>query len=286
MKMATSQESLEGGSIVWIDCKSIAKSIEEDVRKRVDLLSFTPKLVSVVGTDDPSTASYLRSQKKKAEKLGIDFEIIKTSPGDFLSTLEKLAEDKNVNGVFVARPLPEGLDEKRVFSAVPVEKDVEGVNPENLGFLLYGEETFPPCTAEAVVKVLESVTEISGKKVTIVGRSVTVGKPLAIMLLKKGRDATVTVCHSRTQNLGEITRASDIVVVAVGKAHFLKRDMVKEGAIVIDVGINYVDGKWCGDVDSAVEEIAQVTPVPGGVGQITTALLFEHVVRAAERQKA
>ncbi|MCD6550791.1 bifunctional 5,10-methylenetetrahydrofolate dehydrogenase/5,10-methenyltetrahydrofolate cyclohydrolase [Thermotoga sp.] len=270
---------------MWIDCKSIAKAIEEDVKRRITSLSFAPKLVSVVGTGDPSTASYLRSQERKAEKLGIEFEIIEASSGEFLPTLKKLAKDESVSGVFVARPLPQELDEKEVLSAVPVEKDVEGVNPTNLGLLIYGEETFPPCTAEAVVKVLENVTELSGKRVVVVGRSITVGKPLAIMLLKKGRDATVTVCHSRTQNLEEITKISDIVIVAVGKANFLKKDMVKKGTIVIDVGINYVDGKWYGDVDPAVEEIAHVTPVPGGVGQITTALLFEHVVRAAERQK-
>ncbi|ABQ47072.1 Methenyltetrahydrofolate cyclohydrolase [Thermotoga petrophila RKU-1] len=270
---------------MWIDCRTIARSIEERTKERVEKLGFTPKLVSVACTDDPSTLSYLKSQRKKAEKLGIAFEILNVSPEEIVSTLKKLGSDESVNGVFVARPFPPSFDEKEILSSVPVEKDVEGVNPANLGLLLYDEEIFPPCTAEAAVRILERETNLSGKRVTVVGRSVTVGKPLALMLLKKGRDATVTVCHSRTVNLEEITKNSDIVVVAVGRAHFLKKNMVKEGAIVIDVGINYVDGKLQGDVDPSVEEIARVTPVPGGVGQVTTALLFEHVVRAAERQR-
>ncbi len=274
----------EGGHNVWIDCKTIAQSIEERTKERIEKLGFTPKLVSVVCTDDPSTLSYLKSQRKKAEKLGIAFEILNVSPEEIVSTLKKLGSDESVNGVFVARPFPPSFDEKEILSSVPVEKDVEGVNPANLGLLLYDEELFPPCTAEATVRILEREVSLSGKRVTVVGRSVTVGKPLALMLLKKGRDATVTVCHSRTVNLEEITKNSDIVVVAVGRANFLKKNMVKEGAIVIDVGINYVDGKLQGDVDPSVEEIARVTPVPGGVGQVTTVLLFEHVVRAAERQ--
>ncbi|HBU00362.1 MAG TPA: bifunctional 5,10-methylene-tetrahydrofolate dehydrogenase/5,10-methylene-tetrahydrofolate cyclohydrolase [Thermotoga naphthophila] len=269
---------------MWIDCRTIARSIEERTKERVEKLGFTPKLVSVACTDDPSALSYLKSQRKKAEKLGIAFEILNVSPEEIVSTLKKLGSDESVNGVFVARPFPPSFDEKEILSSVPVEKDVEGVNPANLGLLLYDEEIFPPCTAEAAVRILERETNLSGKRVTVVGRSVTVGKPLALMLLKKGRDATVTVCHSRTVNLEEITKNSDIVVVAVGRANFLKKNMVKEGAIVIDVGINYVDGKLQGDVDPSVEEIARVTPVPGGVGQVTTVLLFEHVVRAAERQ--
>ncbi|PLV60142.1 bifunctional 5,10-methylenetetrahydrofolate dehydrogenase/5,10-methenyltetrahydrofolate cyclohydrolase [Thermotoga sp. KOL6] len=269
---------------MWIDCKPLAKAIEKNIKERINSLNITPKLVSVVSKDDPSIMSYLKSQGKKAEKLGISFEVIKVPPKSLLSSLNELAKDKSVSGIFIARPLPEELEEKDVFAAVPVEKDVEGVNPANLGSLIYGEELFPPCTAEAVVKILENVTELPGKRITIVGRSVTVGKPLSIMLLKRGRDATVTVCHSKTQNLVKLTKESDIVVVAVGKAHFLKKEMVKEGAVVIDVGINYVNGKWCGDVDPSVERVGYVTPVPGGVGQITTILLFDHVVRAAERQ--
>lgn len=267
---------------MWIDCKTIAKKIEEGVRNKVERLGTSPKLVSVVGVNDPSVLSYLKSQMKKARELGISYEVVEVDGRSVLRVIEELSRRQDVHGIFIARPLPEGIDEKEVAAVLSPEKDVEGIHPQNLGLLAYEEERFPPCTAEAVVKILESCCELSGKRVTVIGRSVTVGKPLSLMLLKKGRDATVTVCHSRTLDLVNVTRSSDVVVVAVGRAHFLKRDMVKENAIVIDVGINVVDGKVCGDVDPSVAEVAAVTPVPGGVGQVTTALLFEHVVKALE----
>ena len=267
---------------MYIDCKVISKGIEEDVRKRIEKLGFSPKLVSITSKPDYSTLSYLESQRKKSKKLGIEFEIMEVPPERLLKIVEEVSLDENVHGIFVARPLPEGIDEFEVLSRIDPSKDVEGVTPHNLGLLIYGKEIFPPCTAESVVRILENETDISGKRVVVIGRSVTVGKPVAIMLLKKGRDATVTVCHSRTENLFDITKRSDILVVAVGKAFFIKPEHVKEGTIVVDVGINFVDGKIAGDVDSEVEKIARLTPVPGGVGRITTTLLMEHVVRSAE----
>jgi len=260
----------------------ISKGIEEDVRKRIEKLGFSPRLVSITSKPDYSTLSYLESQRKKSKKLGIEFEIMEVPPERLLKIVEEVSLDENVHGIFVARPLPEGIDEFEVLSRIDPSKDVEGVTPHNLGLLIYGKEIFPPCTAESVVRILENETDISGKRVVVIGRSVTVGKPVAIMLLKKGRDATVTVCHSRTENLFDITKRSDILVVAVGKAFFIKPEHVKEGTIVVDVGINFVDGKIAGDVDSEVEKIARLTPVPGGVGRITTTLLMEHVVRSAE----
>lgn len=267
---------------MYIDCKVISKGIEEDVRKRIEKLGFSPRLVSITSKPDYSTLSYLESQRKKSKKLGIEFEIMEVPPERLLKIVEEVSLDENVHGIFVARPLPEGIDEFEVLSRIDPSKDVEGVTPHNLGLLIYGKEIFPPCTAESVVRILENETDISGKRVVVIGRSVTVGKPVAIMLLKKGRDATVTVCHSRTENLFDITKRSDILVVAVGKAFFIKPEHVKEGTIVVDVGINFVDGKIAGDVDSEVEKIARLTPVPGGVGRITTTLLMEHVVRSAE----
>ena len=267
---------------MYIDCKVISKGIEEDVRKRIEKLGFSPRLVSITSKPDYSTLSYLESQRKKSKKLGIEFEIMEVPPERLLKIVEEVSLDENVHGIFVARPLPEGIDEFEVLSRIDPSKDVEGVTPHNLGLLIYGKEIFPPCTAESVVRILENETDISGKRVVVIGRSVTVGKPVAIMLLKKGRDATVTVCHSRTENLFDITKRSDILVVAVGKAFFIKPEHVKEGTVVVDVGINFVDGKIAGDVDPEVEKIARLTPVPGGVGRITTALLMEHVVRSAE----
>jgi len=267
---------------LYIDCNVISKGIEEDVKKRIEKLGFSPRLVSITSKPDYSTLSYLESQRKKSKKLGIEFEIMEVPPERLLKIVEEVSLDENVHGIFVARPLPEGVDEFEVLSRIDPSKDVEGVTPHNLGLLIYGKEIFPPCTAESVVRILENETDIAGKRVVVIGRSVTVGKPVAIMLLKKGRDATVTVCHSRTENLFDITKRSDILVVAVGKAFFIKPEHVKEGTVVVDVGINFVDGKIVGDVDPEVEKVARLTPVPGGVGRITTTLLMEHVVRSAE----
>jgi len=260
----------------------ISRNIEDSVRKRIEKLGFSPKLVSITSKPDYSTLSYLESQRKKSKKLGIEFEIMEVPPEKLLRTVEEVSLNKNVHGIFVARPLPEGVDEFEVLSRIDPSKDVEGVTPQNLGLLIYGKEIFPPCTAESVVKILENQLDITGKEITVIGRSVTVGKPVSIMLLKKGRDATVTVCHSKTVDLFKITRRSDVLIVAVGKAFFIKPEHVKEGAVVVDVGINLVNGKVVGDVDPEVEKIAKLTPVPGGVGRVTTTLLMEHVVRSAE----
>jgi methylenetetrahydrofolate dehydrogenase (NADP+)/methenyltetrahydrofolate cyclohydrolase len=166
---------------------------------------------------------------------------------------------------------------------VDPEKDIEGRNPLNMGYLIYGKEDFAPCTATAVVRILTSVTSVTGKQVVIIGRSTTVGQPVAIMLLRRDRSATVTVCHSKTRDIPSITKKADIIIVAVGKAGFLKKDMIKEGAIVIDVGINILDGKIAGDVEQSVQEIAYLTPVPGGVGLVTTSILMNRVAKNASR---
>ncbi|WP_126993039.1 bifunctional 5,10-methylenetetrahydrofolate dehydrogenase/5,10-methenyltetrahydrofolate cyclohydrolase [Thermosipho globiformans] len=266
-----------------IDVKPLYSEIKNLIIDRMSKLKKVPKLVAVTYKPDPSTISYLKSQEKAAKRFGLDYEIFEASnSSEVLEKLRKLSEDKSINGIFVTHPLPE-LDEMLVFENLSPEKDIEGRHPYNLGMLMYGNEFFAPCTAEAVVKILENVTEIAGKNVVIIGRSTTVGKPLATMLLRRDRSATVTVCHTKTKNLAEITRNADIIVAAAGKAGLVTKEMVKADSIVIDVGINVVDGKIVGDVKEEVSEIAKVTPVPGGVGRITTALLMEHVVKSAEK---
>ncbi|MBB6063251.1 methylenetetrahydrofolate dehydrogenase (NADP+)/methenyltetrahydrofolate cyclohydrolase [Thermosipho japonicus] len=270
-------------SKLLIDVKPLYSEIKNSIMDRMSKLKKVPKLVAVTYKPDPSTISYLKSQEKAAKRFGLDYEIFEASnSSEVLEKLRNLSEDKSVNGIFVTHPLPE-LDEMLVFENLSPEKDIEGRHPYNLGMLMYGNEFFAPCTAEAVVKILENVTEITGKNVVIIGRSTTVGKPLATMLLRRDRSATVTVCHTKTKNLAEITRNADIIVAAAGKAGLVTKEMVNADSIVIDVGINVVDGKIVGDVKEEVSEIAKVTPVPGGVGRITTALLMEHVVKSAEK---
>ncbi len=269
-----------------IDCKRISKEIDKNTKKRIEILGFSPKLVAVTSKPDPSTLSYLSSQEKKAKKLGISFEVLEGSNMLELSkVITILANDKSVHGILLTHPLPDGFDEFELILKIPPEKDIEGRNPYNLGMLFYEKEFFPPCTAEAVVRILEENIQLKGKNVVVLGRSVTVGKPVEIMLLKKGRDATVTVCHSKTVGVERFTKEADVLVVAVGRAGFVKEDMVKENALIVDVGINVVDGNIVGDVDENVEKKAIVTPVPGGVGRVTTSVLMEHVVKAAERLK-
>lgn len=267
-----------------IDCKSISKEIDSNVKERIEKLGFQPKLVAITSKPDPSTITYLNSQGKKAGKLGIEFDVMEgPNMHELMKVISALASDEKVHGIFLTHPLPEGVDEFELTLRIPPEKDVEGRTPYNLGMLIHEKEFFPPCTAEAAICILEKNTELRGKRVAVIGRSVTVGKPVAIMLLKKGRDATVTVCHSKTKEIEKITLQSEVVVVAVGRAKFLKPEMVKENTIVIDVGINVVDNQIIGDADPELERKALVTPVPGGVGRVTTSLLMEHVVRAAER---
>lgn len=265
-----------------IDVNPLADSLKEKINNKINFLGITPKLVAVTYKPDASTVSYLKSQQKTAKKFNIDYEILElNSPENVSKVLHELSNDVNTHGIFLTHPLPE-IDEMEALNLINPNKDVEGRHPYNLGMLIYGKEIFAPCTAEAVVKILEDITEITGKNVVIIGRSSTVGKPLSIMLLRKDRSATVTVCHTKTKNLKALTKNADIVVAAAGKANLVSKDMIKENSIVIDVGINVIDNKIVGDVSNDVSEIANLTPVPGGVGKITTILLMGNVVKAAE----
>lgn len=265
-----------------IDVNPLADSLKEKINNKINFLGITPKLVAVTYKPDASTVSYLKSQQKTAKKFNIDYEILElNSPENVSKVLHELSNDVNTHGIFLTHPLPE-IDEMEALNLINPNKDVEGRHPYNLGMLIYGKEIFAPCTAEAVVKILEDITEITGKNVVIIGRSSTVGKPLSIMLLRRDRSATVTVCHTKTKNLKALTKNADIVVAAAGKANLVSKDMIKENSIVIDVGINVIDNKIVGDVSNDVSEIANLTPVPGGVGKITTILLMGNVVKSAE----
>ena len=271
-----------------LDGKEQAKERRERLAKRVASLrdrGIVPHLSVVLPTNDDASNAYFRAKQRAAEKLGIAIEGVTLeapTTAHIVTRIESWAHDGTVSGIMVEAPVPPGIDMQIVRNALPAAKDVDGAGTESLGLLLSGKPTFPPATAAAALALAETAGDMAGKRVVIIGRSLVVGRPLALLLL--ARDATVTVCHSRTRNLPEIARQAEILFVAVGKPGFVTADMVNPGAVVIDIGTNVVDGKLVGDVDaSSVEPIAgALSPVPGGVGPLTTTLLMEHVVQAAE----
>lgn len=268
------------------DGVEISKKIRENVGSEVLKLKargITPALRCVVSSDDRSTRVYLNSIKKNCEKSGIDYGEVLVDAGNVFEEIKKLNEDKGIHGVMIMHPVPEGIDEISVLNELDPSKDVEGRTPESLGRLLIGSPHFTPCTAQAAFEMLKYYDiPLKGADVTIVGRSTTVGKPLSLLLMAE--NATVTVCHSKTRDLPEKTRSADVVIAAVGRAKMLDAGWFKEGASVIDVGINVVDGKVVGDVDfdSAAEKVS-VSRVPGGVGSVTNAILLRNVAEAAGR---
>ena len=247
-----------------------------------------PRLAVVVATAEQSTAWYVRSIAGAASRVGIACDIVdlgsSASSGEIEAALRRLSADPSVHGVILQTPLPIGVDFARAASSIDPAKDVDGANPSSLGRLAAGLAAFPPATAQAVVALLDHHgIPLSGRHAAVVGRSTVVGKPVAHLLLD--RDATVTICHSRTSELAAITRQADVVVAAAGRPGLITTEHVRAGAVVIDVGTNSTDdGGLVGDVDAADVEghVAALTPVPGGVGPVTTALLLEHTVRAAE----
>jgi len=267
-----------------LDGKSVAEKIYSEIRGKIEGLDSLPSLVLLCDEPDSSNKTYMKSIVKQGEKLGINV-VIENTGEDPIAQVHRMNSDPSIAGVMIMHPL-KNADEKSVLAALDPLKDLEGRTVSNLGGIVNDEEFFAPPTAEAVMEMLfQYDINPKGRDVTIVGRSNTVGKPLALLLLKKGVDATVTVCHSRSRDIAEKTFNSDIVVSAVGIAKFLKREMVKPGSIVIDVGINFLDGKLVGDVDyDEVSQIAAaITPVPGGVGSVTTALFFKHYLKSLER---
>ncbi|MDP8230183.1 MAG: bifunctional 5,10-methylenetetrahydrofolate dehydrogenase/5,10-methenyltetrahydrofolate cyclohydrolase [Candidatus Gorgyraea atricola] len=277
-----------------LDGKALAASIKEKIKAEVAQLKAAPRLVSVQAGENPASEVYLRSQRKNAENLGIDYHIEKlasdVSQADLIKTIEKLNKDAAVNGIIIQMPLPSHIDAKSISKHIAPLKDVEAVHPQNMGEIVFGNAKVLPCTAAACMEILNSIEglKLYGKEVVVVGHSEIVGKPLALMLLNKF--ATTTVCHIATGergNLPEFVKKAEILIVAVGKAGLIKGEWIKEGAIVIDVGINRVEGKLVGDVefDKAQERAAYITPVPGGVGPLTVAILMKNLLETTKLQK-
>jgi len=274
-----------------IDGKKISAEVKEEARQKVLALNekgISVGLAVVLVGDNPASKVYVNNKKKACEATSIkSFEYLlpeDTKREELLSLIEKLNADDEVDGILVQLPLPSHLDEKEVINAISPSKDVDAFHPINVGKIMIGDYTFAPCTPAGIIELIErSGIEVEGKNCVVIGRSNIVGKPMSMLLLHK--NATVTICHSRTKNLSEVTSGADILVAAVGRANFVTADMVREGAVVIDVGINRLDnGKLCGDVDfeAVAPKCSFITPVPGGVGPMTIAILMQNTVRAAE----
>ena len=274
-----------------IDGKAVAARVRADVAAETAQLrekGIVPGLAVIIVGDDPASRVYVNNKKKACAEVGFRSEEFAlpadTDQSELIALVRCLNDRSDINGILCQLPLPAGLDDKAVIKAIAPEKDVDAFSEENVGKIMIGKYSFLPCTPAGVMELIrESGVDVAGKECVVIGRSNIVGKPMAMLLLRE--NCTVTICHSRTQNLKEHTRRADILVAAVGKAGFVTADMVKPGAIVIDVGINRVDGKVRGDVDfNAVSEIAGwITPVPGGVGKMTIAMLLSNTVEAAER---
>lgn len=276
-----------------IDGKALAASTKAEAAAEAAQLKaqgVQPCLAVILVGEDPASQVYVRGKVKDCGECGIlsrEYRLpAETTQAELLALVSGLAADRAVHGILVQLPLPRHIDEKTVIDAIPPEKDVDGFSPVNVGRMMIGEACYLPCTPAGCIRMIESTgVDIAGKQAVVVGRSNIVGKPAALLLLAK--NATVTICHSRTRNLKELCAGADILVAAVGREGFITGDMVKPGAVVIDVGINRgADGKLHGDVDfaAASEKAGYITPVPGGVGPMTRAMLMKNTVQAARRQ--
>ena len=281
--------------LTWIDGRKVAKKWKENAAQRARALTekgVTPHLAVIVAGDNPASQVYVRNKENACLRAGIRSTILRLPESCTQEELESavvaLNADQSVHGILVQLPLPKGLDEARVLALIDPEKDVDGFHAMNAGKLMSGQPGFVPCTPLGVMKLLEAYNiPTRGRHAVVIGRSNIVGKPMAMLLL--AADATVTVCHSKTENLADITRQADILVAAVGRANFVTGDMIKPGATVIDVGINRLpDGTLTGDVDfEGVCEVAGwITPVPGGVGPMTIAMLLKNTMDAAENARS
>ena len=274
--------------------KPVADRITENLieeTKKLKELDIVPKLAIVRIGENPDDMSYERGAMNRCAKIGIDVQNIvlqgDVSEGEYIEVIKNLNDDKNINGILCLRPLPKNINENKVKSIIDAKKDVDCFNPINSAKLFEGEKDgYAPCTPEAVMKILNHYeVDLSGKKVVVLGRSLIVGKPVSMMLM--GENATVTICHSKTENLAEEAKKADVLVAAIGRAKMVDKSYIKEGATVIDVGINVDEsGNLCGDVDteSAIGIAKMVTPVPAGVGSVTTSVLAEHVIKACKIQ--
>ncbi len=277
---------------ILMDGKKVAAEVREKLREDVEEMAKTykkrPALAVILVGEDPASQLYVRNKQRACEDVGILSEIYTLGENVSQESLEyiisSLAERRDIDGILLQMPIPKGLDPVRALTCIPPEKDVDAFLPDNVGHVMRGDYRFLPCTPAGIMELLSRYDiEVAGKECVVIGRSDIVGKPMAMMLLHAG--GTVTICHSKTKDLTAHTKRADILVSAVGKAGFVTADMVKEGAVVIDVGINRnTDGKLCGDVDFAAVEpkVNYITPVPGGVGPMTVAMLMKNAVKAAK----
>lgn len=277
-----------------IDGKQISLDIKNELKEKVAKykeqgIEITLAVVKV--GNDPASAVYVRNKEKACEYVGINSKTLalpeETTEEELLNVVKELNEDKNVNGILVQLPLPKHIDESKVLLTIDSTKDVDGFHPVNVGKMVIGEDTFLPCTPAGIIEMIKRTDiDIEGKECVVIGRSNIVGKPMAMLMLKE--NATVTIAHSRTKDLKEVTKRADIIVAAIGKAKFVTADYVKEGAVVIDVGMDRDENcKLCGDVDfESVSKVASaITPVPGGVGPMTVTMLLVNCLRSVELNK-
>ncbi|ARF12760.1 bifunctional methylenetetrahydrofolate dehydrogenase/methenyltetrahydrofolate cyclohydrolase FolD [Sporosarcina ureae] len=276
-----------------IDGKAIGQEIRNELKEEVASLvaqGVQPGLAVILVGENSASETYVKNKEKSSKEAGMKSILTKlpdtVSEEDLLAEVEKLNQDDTIDGILVQLPLPKHIDENKVIRAISPEKDVDGFHPMNVGKMLIGQETFLPCTPYGIMQLLErSNVDIAGKHAVIIGRSNIVGKPMGQLLLQK--DATVTYCHSRTEDLKKFTQQADILIVAIGIAKFITGDYIKEDAVVIDVGMNRDEnGKLCGDVDyeSAEKQASAITPVPGGVGPMTITMLLKNTVESAENK--
>ncbi len=276
-----------------IDGKAVSKAVKESVKAQCEALKakgVTPGLAVILVGDDSASQVYVRNKEKACEECGFYSEKYalpaSTTQDELNALVDKLNKDDRINGILCQLPLPSHLDDKEVINRIDPIKDVDAFHPVNVGAIMIGDYHFLPCTPAGVMELIHSTgVEVSGKKAVVMGRSNIVGKPMAMLLLHE--NATVEITHSRTQNLSEITRSADILIAAIGKAKFVKADMVKEGAVVIDVGMDRDEnGKLCGDVDfdDVKDKCSYITPVPGGVGPMTISMLMKNTLTAAKLQ--
>ena len=274
-----------------LDGAAMALEVEKELKQRVEALrerGVVPGLCVILVGSDPASQTYVANKEKACARLGIHSQTLRmgaeTTQAELEASIERANEDEAIHGILVQLPLPAHLDEHRALALIRPEKDVDGFHAVNMGRLARGEDCVAACTPKGALHMLKAAgVPIAGKNAVVIGRSNIVGKPMALLLLQE--NATVTICHSRTEDLAEHTRRADILVAAVGKPRFVTADMVKEGAAVLDVGINRVNGKLCGDVDfeHVKEKAGWISPVPGGVGKMTIAMLMENTVSAAEK---
>jgi len=283
-----------------INGKEISAQILEEVKEETKILkdsyNTVPGLAFIIVGENPASKVYVSSKAKACEKVGfysVTEELPEsTSETELLQLIDKFNNDKSIHGILVQLPLPKHIDEQKVIEAIDYKKDVDGFHPQNIGRLVIGTDCFIPCTPYGIIELLRRTdTETNGKNVVVLGRSNIVGKPIANLMIQKEFNSTVTVCHSATKNLNEVTSKADILIAAIGKAEFVKKDMIKEGCVIIDVGINRVDdaakksgSRITGDVDynDCFDKCAKITPVPGGVGPMTIAMLMKNTLKSAK----